>query len=137
MIPKSIADKLLIKPGTTVWSSHPDRLHLVGPLPAGVRVVDQLTKARTAVIFGDDAESLCRSVAAEGENLGQAEVLWVAYPKANRTDINRDTLWPILAGYGLRPIGQVAIDDIWSALRFRRLEPGEKRVGDRWQRTDR
>jgi hypothetical protein len=27
--------------------------------------------------------------------------------------------------YGLRPIGQVAIDEIWSALRFRPLKPGE------------
>ena len=119
-----------------MWSSHPDRLDLVGPLPDGVRLVDQLTEARTAVVFGDDAESLRTSVAAEGKNLGQPEVLWVAYPKGNRTDVNRDTVWPILADYGLRPIGQVALDDVWSALRFRPLEPGEKRVVDRWQRTD-
>lgn len=134
MTPTSIAGKLLIKPRTTVWSSHPDRLDLVGPLPEGVRVVDRLAEARTAVVFGDDAESLRASIAVEAENLGEPEVLWVAYPKANRTDINRDTVWPILADYGLRPIGQVAIDDVWSALRFRPLEPGEKRVGDRWQR---
>jgi hypothetical protein len=49
----------------------------------------------------------------------------VAYPKAGRADNNRDSLWPILAGYGLRPIGQVAIDDVWSALRFRPLAEGE------------
>jgi hypothetical protein len=40
-------------------------------------------------------------------------------------DINRDTLWPILAEYGMRPIGQVAIDDVWSALRFRPDREGE------------
>ncbi len=32
-----------------------------------------------------------------------------------------DTLWPILAGYGMRTIAQVAIDEVWSALRFRPL----------------
>jgi len=31
---KSIAEKLLIKPDAAVWSSHTDRLDLVGPLPA-------------------------------------------------------------------------------------------------------
>jgi hypothetical protein len=52
-------------------------------------------------------------------------VLWVVYPKDNRTDLNRDSLWPILAAHGLRPITQVAVDDVWSALRFRPLKPGE------------
>ena len=39
--------------------------------------------------------------------------------------MNRDTLWPILAEYGLRPISQVAVDEVWSALRFRPLREGE------------
>jgi hypothetical protein len=39
--------------------------------------------------------------------------------------VNRDSLWPILAEHGLRPVSQVAIDDVWSALRFRALRPGE------------
>jgi hypothetical protein len=52
-------------------------------------------------------------------------VFWVAYPKANRADLNRDTLWPVLGEYGMRPISQVAVDEVWSALRFRPLKPGE------------
>jgi hypothetical protein len=52
--------------------------------------------------------------------------LWVAYPKGGRVDIDRDTLWPIVAELGLRPISQVAIDDVWSALRFRPLTEGEE-----------
>jgi hypothetical protein len=31
----------------------------------------------------------------------------------------------MLAAHHLRPITQVAIDDYWSALRFRPLKPGE------------
>jgi hypothetical protein len=49
----------------------------------------------------------------------------VAYPKAHRADINRDKLWPIVAEYGMRPVTQVAVDDIWSGLRFRPFKPGE------------
>jgi hypothetical protein len=33
---------------------------------------------------------------------------WVAYPKGGRADINRDSLWPILAEDGFRPVSRVA-----------------------------
>lgn len=47
---------------------------------------------------------------------------WVAYPKAGQlgTDLNRDSLVALLARSGVEPVRQIAIDDVWSALRFRR-----------------
>lgn len=123
---KTVAEKLLIKPKTTVWTSHPERLGLVGPLPEGVTQVDTLEKATTAVVFADDAASVRDVLDAHRDHLATPTTFWVAYPKANRIDINRDTLWPILTGYGMRPIGQVAVDDVWSALRFRPLKEGEE-----------
>ena len=46
---------------------------------------------------------------------------WVAYPKSGQlgTDLNRDVLAARLTEEGVRPVRQVAIDDVWSALRFR------------------
>ena len=126
MSTKSIAEKLLIKPGSTVWSSDAGRLGLIGPLPGDVRPVQALEEATTALFFADDAGSLRTALAAHGEQVREPDTVWVAYPKANRSDINRDSLWPILGEYGMRPIGQVAIDDVWSALRFRALKPGEE-----------
>jgi len=125
MSAKSNAEKLLIKPDTTVWSSHPAHLDLVGPLPAGARPVDAPEQATTALVFAEDAASLRDLLADHHRQLARAEVLWVAYPKGNRTDVNRDTLWPILGEYGLRPITQVSLDEVWSALRFRPLKQGE------------
>jgi len=52
-------------------------------------------------------------------------VLWVAYPKGNKSDTDRDTLWPIVGEYGLKPNAQVAVDEVWSALRFRPPKEGE------------
>ena len=52
-------------------------------------------------------------------------VLWILYPKGGRADINRDSLWPLVAVHGLRPITQIAVDETWSALRFRPLAEGE------------
>ncbi|HEX2273101.1 MAG TPA: hypothetical protein VHG90_04415, partial [Acidimicrobiales bacterium] len=103
----------------------PDRLDLLGPLPDEVRVVDALEDATVALVFADDAESLRKTLDPAGERLARTDVVWVAYPKGNRTDVNRDTLWPIVAEHGMRPITQVAVDDVWSALRFRPPKPGE------------
>jgi hypothetical protein len=125
MSSKSVADKLLIKPNTTVWSSHASRLDLVEPLPENVRRVDGPEQATTALVFADDAGSLRDILTAHKQQLARPDVFWVAYPKANRADINRDTLWPILGKYGMRPVGQVSLDEVWSALRFRPLREGE------------
>jgi hypothetical protein len=48
--------------------------------------------------------------------------LWLSYPKQSSkvpTDINRDILWKIFPNSDWRPVTQISIDDIWSALRFR------------------
>lgn len=125
MTRRTIAEKLHITPDSTVWAMPASRVDLIGPLPDGTRVVDAPNEAATALIFADDGGSLQAMLAAHGDRLAEPGSLWVAYPKANRADINRDSLWPILAGYGMRPIGQVAVDDVWSAMRFRPLKPGE------------
>jgi len=125
MADKSPAEKLLIKPGTSVWTSHPKQLALVEPLPESVRVVDRPEHATTALIFGYDAQSLRNVIAAHANRLANTQTLWVAYPKGDRTDINRASLWQILAEHALRPIGQVSLDDKWSAMRFRTFQPGD------------
>ena len=56
-------------------------------------------------------------------NLSDDGKLWLAYPKGRShkypTDINRDRGWDTVTETGFRPVSQVAIDDDWSALRFR------------------
>lgn len=50
------------------------------------------------------------------------KLAWIAYPrKAGRlgTDLNRDILAKSLAGRGVQPVRQIAINEVWSALRFR------------------
>ncbi len=125
MTTKTVADKLLIKPNTTVWTSHRDRLDLIGPLPAGVSVADSPVQASVALAFADNAAAIRDLLSVHGGQLQEVTTIWVAYPKANRVDINRDTLWPILAEHGMRPIEQVAVDEVWSAMRFRPLNEGE------------
>lgn len=48
--------------------------------------------------------------------------LWLAYPKksdAIRSDLTRDHGWEPIDALGLLAVTQIAIDENWSALRFR------------------
>jgi hypothetical protein len=53
-------------------------------------------------------------------------VLWVAYPKGTskkyQCEFNRDSGWAILAAADFETVRMVAIDEDWSAMRFRRVE---------------
>jgi hypothetical protein len=61
--------------------------------------------------------------------------LWFAYPKGTSKkfscDFNRDTGWRVLLAAGYETVRQVAIDEDWSALRFRRVEFINKGAGSR------
>ncbi|MEV3981867.1 hypothetical protein [Nonomuraea sp. NPDC049758] len=125
MAAKTVADKLLVKPATTVWVSDPAHRPLLGPLPEGAREAGSVKEADVALIFASDAAAARRLLDEHRDEITAPPVVWVAYPKGNKSDINRDTLWPIVGEYGLRPNGQVAVDETWSALRFRALKDGE------------
>jgi hypothetical protein len=53
-------------------------------------------------------------------------VLWFAYPKGSSKrytcEFNRDSGWSVIRAAGFESVRMVAIDEDWSALRFRRLE---------------
>jgi len=124
---KTLAEKLQIKPHSTVWLSHPAHLPLLTPMPEGVRESDSLATSSTAVLFAESAAEARKLLAEHADDLAKPGAFWIAYPKGNKADINRDTLWPIVADFDMRPNAQVAIDDRWSALRFRPNKAGEGR----------
>lgn len=53
-------------------------------------------------------------------------IVWFCYPKGTskkyNCDFNRDNGWDEMGNYDLEPVRQVAIDEDWSALRFRKIE---------------
>ena len=38
------------------------------------------------------------------------------------SDINRNSVWDLFKPLGYRPVSRVSIDEVWSALRFRRAD---------------
>ena len=54
-------------------------------------------------------------------------LLWFAYPKKTskkyKAEISRDDdAWKLIGQHGFEPVRMIAIDEDWSALRFRRVE---------------
>jgi hypothetical protein len=70
-----------------------------------------------------EVDALARAVAARTP--GDA-IVWFAYPKGTskkyQCDFNRDTGWDALRAAGFDTVRAVAIDEDWTALRFRRVE---------------
>lgn len=70
-----------------------------------------------------EVDTLGKAIAKKVE--GDA-VVWFAYPKGSsknyKSEINRDSGWRILGDAGFEPVRMVAIDEDWSAVRFRRAE---------------
>ena len=68
-----------------------------------------------------DRASKIFAAASEGD-----VVLWFAYPKGTSKryscEFNRDSGWSVIRAAGFDSVRMVAIDEDWSALRFRRLE---------------
>jgi hypothetical protein len=68
-----------------------------------------------------DSASARIAVRAEGD-----VIVWMVYPKGSsrtfKCEFNRDSGWSVLGEAGYEPVRQVAIDQDWTALRFRKVE---------------
>lgn len=111
----SLAKKLNFKPGMkALVIGRPTHVDL-GDLNTGTAATDGVLAFARKL---SDVDSKCGAVvqAAKADRLA-----WIAYPKAGQleTDINRDILWRHLQQKGVQGVRQIAIDSVWSALRFR------------------
>ena len=94
----------------------------------GVEVIRDIKKTPTLVFSltfvtkQQEVDSLAPLIAKKAE--GDA-VVWFAYPKGSskkyKSGINRDSGWSALGREGFEPVRMIAIDEDWSAVRFRRI----------------
>lgn len=83
-------------------------------------------KVRFALAFVTTLEQVAKATSSLTRSADGDAVLWMVYPKASsktiRCEFNRDSGWQALGAAGYEPVRQVAIDEDWSALRFRKAE---------------
>jgi hypothetical protein len=92
-----------------------------------VEVIRDLKKAKEVtfslafVMTQEQVNALAPAVARKAA--GDA-IVWFAYPKGSskkyKAQINRDNAWKVLGKEDFEPVRMVAIDEDWSAIRFRR-----------------
>jgi hypothetical protein len=111
----TLAAKLQLQAGQAIQIVHaPDGVEL--DLPRG-----EPGDADAVLAFVGDSSELDEIAATVLAAAVRDDLAWIAYPRAGRlgSDLNRDRLAELVRAKGLRPVRQVAIDDVWSALRFR------------------
>ncbi len=116
-----LARKLQIKPGTlvSVVAAPADGPDLSAD--GGLQLTDSPAEAGAVIAFARQRADLAAAGPAI-EAAREDRLAWIAYPKAGQlgTDLNRDSLAAAVIDLGgLRPVRQVAINAVWSALRFR------------------
>jgi hypothetical protein len=87
------------------------------------REVKEIAFSLAFVTRQKEVDAIAKTVAQKAK--GDA-IVWFAYPKGTskkyQCDFNRDTGWAALGASGFEGVRMVAIDEDWSALRFRRVE---------------
>lgn len=120
----SLAQKLQIKPGLVLTVINvpldvKNRLSL--ELPDNPLKFELAEKPDSVLIFVSNRIEVEQIVIPPLTGKNKPALVWLAYPKGTSgvaTDINRDILWKMLEPHGWRPARVVALDDIWSCMRF-------------------
>ena len=85
--------------------------------------VKQVDFSLSFVTKQKEVDALAKTV---GRKAAGDAIVWIAYPKKSSKkytcEFNRDSGWPSMGEAGFEPVRMVAIDEDWSALRFRRAE---------------
>ena len=106
--------KLQVKPGQSIA--------VVCGVPDGSddwNLTTDLDTADAVLLYVHDAAELASSMSRLQRVAGRGALCWIAYPKAGQlgTDLSRDRIRESLVE--LDTVRQVAVDDVWSALRLK------------------
>jgi len=122
MLNEELLKKLRYKNGHALVLNAPEGYDL------GIESNEVITDSKAAFIqlFVHNAEQVHEWVPQVIARLDEDAVFWITYPKQTskvKTDINRDSLWKLVESIApYRPVSNVAVDDKWSALRFRHVD---------------
>jgi hypothetical protein len=127
MSDKSIAQRMFIKPGFTmaVLNAPPGYIETIGEIPVDVKILTTLVCGADIIQFFTKSRSdLEKNFKPLIQAIKDSGSLWISYPKGTskvETDINRDIIWKIGEGLGLKPVAMISIDPIWAAFRLKKV----------------
>ena len=123
-MPSSLAQKLQIKSGKLIVMNAPK-----GYAEQLARELKDLTvsarasgQAEAVLLFVNSLAEVDKLTLKAGKLVKPEGMLWIAYAKGAskvKTDVNRDKLWAAVQPIGWQPVRQIALDEVWSAMRFK------------------
>jgi hypothetical protein len=129
-----LAKKLQIKPGKRwVFFNAPENyLVSLEPLPEGVIATYEPKGEMDGVqLFVRNSTELASSLKVIVPLLKADTILWITYPKKSsgiKSDLEMMSSWNEPAKYGLRGVAVAAVNETWTALRFR--PDGQSKISD-------
>jgi hypothetical protein len=122
--PKSLADKLGIRPGFRIFAINPPRNYrsMLGELPENIVFSEKSVGTFDLIhFFCQKREELEREFPVLKRKLSQSGGLWVSWPKSTsriENDLNESIVREIGLKNGLVDVKIVAVDEVWSGLKF-------------------
>ena len=123
-MPTSLAQKLQIKSGKLIVIHAPQ-----GYAEQLAKELKDLTvstraagRAEAVLLFVNSLAEVDTLTTKAGKLVKPEGMLWIAYAKGTskvKTDVNRDKLWAAVQPIGWQPVRQIALDEVWSAMRFK------------------
>jgi hypothetical protein len=120
-----VAKKLGMKPGmrALVAGAPPGYLKLLAPLPEVLVVSDVMNSTHQFVqLFASHSSEIKKSAPRLMKHAAAGALVWIGYSKKTSgvaSDLSREAVCEAMSGTGWRAVAIVAIDEVWSALRFR------------------
>jgi predicted SnoaL-like aldol condensation-catalyzing enzyme len=125
--------KLGLKPGmrALVVAAPSGYLKSLDSLPEGVVLSEAVGGTHEFVqFFAKKRSDIEQSAKKLLKAAAPGALVWITYPKKTsgvESDLSREVVWSAMEGTGWRPVSQIAIDEVWSALRFRPTEDVKSR----------
>jgi hypothetical protein len=122
---KSVGRKLGMNPGmrALIIAPPPGYLKLLAPLSDGLTVSSRATGNYPFVqVFATRLSEISRFARRLSKHAAQNALVWISYPKRTskvKGTLSRDVIREAMRAAGWRAVSIVAIDEVWSALRFR------------------
>ena len=112
----------------------PGYLKLLKPLPDGLTVSSRADGMYPFVqVFATRLSEISTFAKKLPKRAAPNALVWISYPKKTskvKGDLSRDLIRQAMSGTGWRAVSIVAIDEVWSALRFRMAD----QIGSRLNR---
>ena len=126
MSEKSVAQKLFIRENDTVLLLGAPKGYKksLGELPKGARLIAKPSEPVDFIqIFAVTKAEMTQLFRKAKPLLKNGGRLWATYPKAGQmdTDLKREVMWECGQTVGMEAVSQIAINAVWSALRFKAM----------------